>query len=374
MKVLGLTCGRKASNTEILVKEAVMGAEENGAEAEIVRFMDLNIKPCTGCNVCVLSLFEKAGAGECVLKDDFKFLDDKILEADGIIVGFPVYEMCPTGYFKTLCDRMGPSHDMAFRIIAKKIREEKGITEGKGPDERSFKTTAVSLFAVGGSDWTHLALPMMQIFSLSMQMKVVDQHLFNWIALPAVVLLHEDMLKRARKSGAHVAASIRESVENTKYIGDPGMCPVCHSNIIDVTGTTSATCAVCGVKGTLQTEGGKVSFMVSEQSKALSHMTLSGKFSHGDDLKNISREVILVGTNPEPLSTINEIQIGLFELDLKGSFAYDEDDIRTIFVFMEKGLINTKGMLNKKIRMEDVPAALEELSKTTEPVRYAVVP
>ena len=45
MKVLGLTCGRKASNTEILVKEALMGAEENGAEAEIVRFMDLNIKP-----------------------------------------------------------------------------------------------------------------------------------------------------------------------------------------------------------------------------------------------------------------------------------------------------------------------------------------
>lgn len=28
MKVLGLTCGRKVSNTEILVKEALMGAEE----------------------------------------------------------------------------------------------------------------------------------------------------------------------------------------------------------------------------------------------------------------------------------------------------------------------------------------------------------
>ena len=30
MKVLGLTCGRKMSNTEILVKEALMGAEEMG--------------------------------------------------------------------------------------------------------------------------------------------------------------------------------------------------------------------------------------------------------------------------------------------------------------------------------------------------------
>lgn len=85
-------------------------------------------------------------------------------------------------------------------------------------------------------------------------------------------------------------------------------------------------------------------------------------------------EVILVGMNPEPLSTINELQLGLFELDLKGSFAYDEDEIRTVFRFMEKGFISTKGMLNKKIKLEDAPAALEELSKTTEPIRYVLVP
>jgi UDP-glucose 4-epimerase len=30
MKVLGLTCGRKLSNTEILIKEALVGAEEMG--------------------------------------------------------------------------------------------------------------------------------------------------------------------------------------------------------------------------------------------------------------------------------------------------------------------------------------------------------
>ena len=42
MKVLELTCGRKLSNTEILVKEALMGAEEMGAELEIVRLLDLN--------------------------------------------------------------------------------------------------------------------------------------------------------------------------------------------------------------------------------------------------------------------------------------------------------------------------------------------
>ena len=85
-------------------------------------------------------------------------------------------------------------------------------------------------------------------------------------------------------------------------------------------------------------------------------------------------EVILLGTNPEPLSTINEIQIQLSELDLKGSFAYDEDEIRSVFSFMEKGLISTKGMLNKKISLAEAITALEELSNTTEPVRYALAP
>jgi multimeric flavodoxin WrbA len=288
MKVLGLTCGRKMSNTEILVKEALLGAEEKGAEVEIIRLMDLNIKPCTGCNACVVDIFEKAGSGDCVLKDDFKFLDEKILEADGIIAASPIYEMSPTGYFKTLCDRMGPSHDMAFRMIADKIRKEKGITTGKGVDPRSFKVRAVSLFAVGGSDWTTFALPMMQLFRLAMQMELVDQVLFNWIALPGVVLLHDEMLQRARRSGAHVAETLTKPIEEAKYIGEPGMCPVCHSNILEVTGTSSVLCAVCGVKGTLQMDGNKVSLMVGEEAKKHSHMVLSGKFEHADDLNNKS--------------------------------------------------------------------------------------
>ncbi len=289
MKVLGLTCGRKLSNTEILVKEALMGAEEKGAEVEIVRLMDLNIKPCTGCNVCVMDLFEKLGPGECVIKDDLKFIDEKILDCDGLIVGSPIYESSPSGYFKTLNDRMGPSHDMAFRMIVKKIRGEKGITQGRGPDERSFKQRPVSLFAVGGSDWVKLALPMMQQFSLSWQMKVVDQVLFNWIALPGVAVLHEDMLERARKSGAHVAESIKMPIEGVKYIGEPGICPVCHSNLLEVTGKDfPVSCAVCGIKGTLQMDGNKVSLMVKEEDKKHSHMLLSGKFEHGEDLNNKS--------------------------------------------------------------------------------------
>ncbi len=290
MKVLGLTCGRKMSNTEILVKEALMGAEEMGAEVEIVRLLDLNIQPCTGCNACVIDLFERGGSGDCVIKkDDFKFIDEKILECDGIIVGSPIYEKTPQGLLKVLNDRMGPGHDLAFRIIAKKIREEKGITKGKGPDERSFKPRVASLFAVGGSDWTTLALPMLQIFALPMNMTVVDQQLFNWTALPATVVLKDEMLQRARRSGRHVAETLKKPIEEARYIGPEGACPVCHSSVLELGKTgDKAICAVCGVKGRLKTGGEDYRLEVTQEDWALSHVLLSGKFHHGDDLKNIS--------------------------------------------------------------------------------------
>ncbi len=141
MKVLGLTCGRKMSNTEILVKEALMGAEEMGAEVEIVRLMDLDIRPCTGCNSCVIDLFEKAGSGACVLKgDDFPFIDEKILDCDGLVLGSPIYEKGPQGLLKVLNDRMGPSHDMAFRMIAKKIREAERHYHRKGSGRAILQT------------------------------------------------------------------------------------------------------------------------------------------------------------------------------------------------------------------------------------------
>ena len=46
MKVLGIvTSHRRLGNTEILTKEALMGAEEHGAEVEILRLTDYHILP-----------------------------------------------------------------------------------------------------------------------------------------------------------------------------------------------------------------------------------------------------------------------------------------------------------------------------------------
>ena len=292
MKVLGLSCGRRNSNTEIMVKEALMGAEEAGAEVELIRLQDLHLKPCTGCNSCVEDLFERCGPGHCILKnDDFPWIDEKVMQCDSLILGSPIYEKSIPGLLKTLNDRMGPSHDMGFRIIAKQRRAEMGITEGEGPDERSFKPRAGALIAVGGSEWDTLIVPMMHIYCLSLQIEVVDKFLVNWIGLPRVIALRDDLLARAHRSGTHVVESWKKGVDKAEYIGDPGLCPICHSKLFEIRneGDVYPTiCGICGVRGTMSISEGKAAFSVTDADRPLAHTLLSGKFHHAEELGTVS--------------------------------------------------------------------------------------
>lgn len=99
MKILGIACSsRKGGNAETLVREALAGAAENGAEIDLISFSNLNIGPCTGCGSC-------AKTGECIIDDDMKSVYPKLLAADGIIIGTPVYFWTVTAQAKLFMDR-----------------------------------------------------------------------------------------------------------------------------------------------------------------------------------------------------------------------------------------------------------------------------
>lgn len=292
MKVLGISCGRLLGNTEILVKEALMGAEESGAEVQFIRLHDYELKPCTGCQACMDDMLERGGAGKCVIKDDdIEAVDDQVMDCDGIILGSPIYEKSPCGLFKILEDRMGPSHDVGFRIVAEKMRQEHGITHRAGPDPRALKQRTGSLIAVGGSDWDSMALPILSMFALTLQIRVVDKMLVNWMGLPRAVSLRDDLLARARRSGEHVVKSWKKGPEEVEYIGEPGVCPLCHSKLIEVRNDHDVfpcICGVCGVRGALSLQDGRVAFEVSDENKAHSHLLLSGKFEHLQQVYDLS--------------------------------------------------------------------------------------
>lgn len=104
MKLLGLSCSpRRHGNTEILLGEALDGAQQEGAEVELYSVSGKDIKPCDGCHVC----WEK---GECHIKDDMQVLYDKLLEANGIIFGTPVYFYSMAAQAKIIIDRLEALH------------------------------------------------------------------------------------------------------------------------------------------------------------------------------------------------------------------------------------------------------------------------
>jgi multimeric flavodoxin WrbA len=218
--------------------------------------------------------------------DDMPFFNEKLLGCDGIIVGMPVYIMAPPGYFKVLCDRIGPSHDIAWQMEAKKIAEADG-RESK-IDPRFFKQRVSGFIAVGGAptaDWLSLALPLMNIFTFPMQIEVIDQMQVMATPLPAQVVLNEEALGRARRLGQNVAEAMGTPPEQLEWMGDdPGTCPVCHSNVMIVGKRSPVECAICGIKGELVENNGEITVTFSEEQKSIARLTIEGKKMHFDDV------------------------------------------------------------------------------------------
>ena len=76
---------RRGGNSDTLCDEFMRGAIESGNQVEKIFLRDKNIHPCTGCSVC--SRYKKP----CPQKDDAAEVIEKMLAADVIVMGTPVY-------------------------------------------------------------------------------------------------------------------------------------------------------------------------------------------------------------------------------------------------------------------------------------------
>ena len=89
MKVILLNGSpRKNWNTDLLLQEAARGAQSAGAETELIQLYDLNFKGCRSCMACNT---DGSSWGHCAWNDDLKDVLRKIDQADGLILGSPIY-------------------------------------------------------------------------------------------------------------------------------------------------------------------------------------------------------------------------------------------------------------------------------------------
>lgn len=91
---------RKGGNTEILVAHCLKAMAEEGLKTELVRLAGLDIKGCKACYYCS----ENEG---CSIKDDLQPIFDKMIAADALIIGSPVYFGSATALIKGLLERAG---------------------------------------------------------------------------------------------------------------------------------------------------------------------------------------------------------------------------------------------------------------------------
>ncbi len=294
MKLLGISFGTKLSKApnggtnEILVKEALMAAEEKGVEVEFLCMLDYKIEPCKGCVACVMDILQ-GGGGKCTIKDDLAFIDEKVLESDALIFGAPVYVLGPTGLVKIVADRWGPSHDTYWRMMGKEIAKRTG--KG-GPDERSFKNRVAGLIVTGGATtphWVGLGLPLMYLLCMSRHIKPIDSMAVFGGKYPSLHQTHltqnKEVLSRARIMGYAIAEAMKRPAEEAKWVGDePGTCPVCHQNLLTVVKQNFVECPLCGIRGKLQLVDGNIRVNFSEDEKAHSRLYIQGLKDHWDEL------------------------------------------------------------------------------------------
>ncbi len=100
MKILAINGShRKGKNTAALLKIVLEEATALGAATELLELSDMNIELCAACNKCL-------GQCQCsITNDDMAIVEEKLLAADGILLGSPVYWVNVTTLMKNFMDR-----------------------------------------------------------------------------------------------------------------------------------------------------------------------------------------------------------------------------------------------------------------------------
>lgn len=279
MKVLGISAGTRNGNNDAMCKEALMGAKEAGAdELMFINLNELHLEHCTGCIACVNSLMSGKG-GACVLKDDFEWLRDKMMDADAIVFSVPIFEKGASALFRTITDRFGPRNDTAMVMVGTDIARATGGTE---PDQRILKKKAVSYIGVGGSDWSTRIQCDFFNQALTPMWTVIDTAIFSW---SKSIVMEDEKVARAHEIGVSLANAAKD-LDTAKWVGDPGVCPHCHCREFYLNDDANhAICCACGLEGEIKVVDGKVTFSFDPETEGHAHDTLSGKFIHADDIK-----------------------------------------------------------------------------------------
>lgn len=108
---------RVEGNTELLLTKLLDVLRAEDIDTGMVSVSDKNIKPCVACGACA-----KNKDRACAIKDDdFHELLERMIEADIIVLGSPVYFGSATPQLMALLDRAGYVSRQNGNLFSRKI-------------------------------------------------------------------------------------------------------------------------------------------------------------------------------------------------------------------------------------------------------------
>lgn len=104
MKVLAINGGARLSgNSATMLKNALKGAKEAGAETKLVNLYTLKFKGCTGCVKC--KLLGGKSFGRCSQRDDLTPVLGEAIDSDVLLLASPIYFNDVTGTLRSFLER-----------------------------------------------------------------------------------------------------------------------------------------------------------------------------------------------------------------------------------------------------------------------------
>ena len=99
-KVLLINGSPKADGcTAEALKEMIRTFDAEGVETELVQVGNKNVRGCVSCGYCMEH-------GKCVVDDIVNEVAEKFKDADGVVIGSPVYYGSPNGTMLSFLDRL----------------------------------------------------------------------------------------------------------------------------------------------------------------------------------------------------------------------------------------------------------------------------
>jgi len=195
MKVLGIFGSpRRGGNTDILLEEALRGADEGGAEVDRIYVTEYSITPCKECHGCDQT-------GQCVILDDMGKIYPKLLEADLIILASPIFFYGVTAWAKALIDR-----SQAF-WARKYLLKDPSL----GKDGKKRKGLFISVGATKGQRVFEGAILTTKYFFDVLNAEYAGELLFKGIEARDDILKHPEALRQAFEAGKRLVLKMRNA-------------------------------------------------------------------------------------------------------------------------------------------------------------------